>query len=255
MSVRYEVKDRVAIVTIDRPDKLNAMNQEVFDGLLEAGERAAAREGDERAVVVTGEGRAFSSGLDTSLFGSQTGASVDIPALQRAFSIFEEIPLPTIAAVRGVCFGAGLQLAIACDLRVVADDAQISAFEIKWGIIPDLGATQRLPRLIGMGRAKEMVLTARPVPGPEALAWGLANRCVAPDAVVEEALAWAMEMAAGPPLALAAGKRLTGSAFDTPVPSGLRREAAAQRRMLASHDFIEAITARMQKREPSFEGR
>lgn len=254
MSVRYEVKDRVAVVTIDRPEKYNAMNVEVFDGLRAAGERAGADE-EVRAVVVTGEGRAFSSGLDTSLFGSQTGTDIDIAALQGAFTIYEEIPVPTIAAVRGVCFGGGFQLAIACDLRVVSDDAQMSAFEVRWGIIPDLGGTQRLPRLIGVGRAKEMILTARPVSGAEALAWGLANRCVPAADAVPEAIAWATEIAGGPPLALAAAKRLTGTAFDTPVLAGLRREASAQRRMLASRDFIEAITARMQNRDPSFRGR
>jgi enoyl-CoA hydratase/carnithine racemase len=254
MSVRYEVKDGVAVVTIDRPEVLNAMNASVFDGLFEAGRRAAT-DPDARAVVVCGEGRAFSSGLDTSLFGSPPPGGIDIPRLQRAFTVFEEIPLPTIAAVRGPCLGGGLQLAIACDVRVVADDAQLSAFEVRWGIIPDLGGTQRLPRLIGLGRAKELVLTARTIGGAEALAWGLANRCVAPDDVFEEAFAWATELAAGPPLALAAAKRLTTAALDIPVHAGLRREATAQRRMLASEDFVEAVSARIQKRPPSFRGR
>jgi enoyl-CoA hydratase/carnithine racemase len=254
MTVRYEVSDRVAVITIDRPEVLNAMDQAVFDGLYDAGRRAAA-DPDVRAVVVTGEGRAFSSGLDTSLFTSGPAGPIDIGRLQRAFTIFEEIELPTIAAVRGPCLGGGLQLAIACDLRVVADDVRLSAFEVNWGIIPDLGGTQRLPRLVGLGRAKEMVLTARSVGGAEALAWGLANRCVAPDDMLAEAVAWAAELAAGPPLALAAAKRLAGTALDLPVHTGLRREAAAQRRMLASEDFIEAVTARMQKRAPSYQGR
>lgn len=254
MSVRYEVKDRVAVITIDRPEKLNAMNLEVFDGLHEAGKRAGS-DPDVRAVVVCGEGRAFSSGIDTSIFGGEAGTAIEISRLQRAFSIYEEIAPVTIAAVQGVCFGGGLQLAIACDLRVVADDARLSAFEIRWGIIPDLGGTTRLPRLIGLGRAKEMVLTARPVLGPEALAWGLANRCVTAEAVRDEAIAWALEIAAGPPLALAAGKRLTTTALDFPISVGLRREETVQRRMLASEDFGEAVAARMQKREPSFRGR
>ncbi|MFN2643051.1 MAG: enoyl-CoA hydratase/isomerase family protein [Actinomycetota bacterium] len=254
MTVRYEVKDHVAVVTIDRPEVLNAMNLDVFDGLYECGRRAAA-DPEARAVLVTGEGRAFSSGIDTTIFTTGPEGPIDIARLQRAFTLYAEIPLPTIAAVRGPCLGGGLQLAIACDLRVVADDARLSAFEINWGIIPDLGGTQRLPRLIGMGRAQEMVLTGRSVGGPEALGWGLANRCVSPEDVLDDAFSWASELAAGPPLALAAAKRLTATALDLPVHSGLRREATAQRKMLASEDFIEAVTAKMQKRPPEYRGR
>lgn len=254
MSVRYERDGAVAIVTLDRPEKLNAMNRDVFAGLRDAARRAASDES--RAVVVIGEGRAFSSGLDTSLFGEQSdGAPVDINALQESFTAFEELPVPTIAAVRGACLGGGLQLAIACDLRVVAPDAGFSAFEVRWGIIPDLGGTQRLPRLIGQGRALEMVLTARMVSGEEAFAWGLANRCVPSDRVGAEAIAWAQELASGPPLALAAAKRLTRTAFDLPVRSGLRREEAAQRRMLASEDFREAVMAALEKRAPRYAAR
>lgn len=257
MSVRYEVDGPVGVVTLDRPKVLNAMNGEVFAGLIDAASKAAADDGV-RAVVVRGEGRAFSSGLDTSLFGRQfTGGSdtVDIAYLQRAFTVYEELPVPTIAAVQGPCFGGGLQLAIACDLRVVADDAQLSAYEVRWGIIPDLGGTQRLPRLIGLGRAKEMVLTARTISGVEAHAWGLANRSVSADRVLDEALSWARELAAGPPLALAAAKRLTAAALDLPVRAGLRREASAQRRILASEDFREAVAAALEKRPPAYRGR
>jgi enoyl-CoA hydratase/carnithine racemase len=207
-------------------------------------------------VVVAGEGRAFSSGLDTSLFGAQTnGVPVDISYLQDSFTVFEELPVPTVAAVRGPCLGGGLQLAIACDLRVAAPDASFSAFEVRWGIIPDLGGTQRLPRLVGLGRAKEMVLTARMVSGDEAFAWGLANRLVDAEKVLDEALGWARELAAGPPLALGAAKRLTQTAFDLPVRAGLRREEAAQRRMLASEDFREAVLAALEKRAPQFKAR
>jgi enoyl-CoA hydratase/carnithine racemase len=125
--------------------------------------------------------------------------------------------------------------------------------EVRWGIIPDLGGMQRLPRLIGLGRAKEMAFTARRVGSAEAEAIGLTNRTVRPEDLQGEASAWARELAAGPPLALAGIKRLANGAFDVPVSTGLEREAATQRRILASFDFIEAVSARVQKREPVFQ--
>jgi len=257
--VRYEVADGVAIVTLNRPEVLNAMDRDVFFGLREA----AGRAGEDpavRALVLTGEGRAFSSGLDTSLFatgidGGGNPLSLDIAALQSCFSAYEEIGVPTIAAIRGPALGGGIQLAAACDLRVAGDDAELAVYEIRWGIIPDLGGTQRLPRLIGLGRAKELVLTGRRVGAVEALAWGLVNRVVPADQVLDEAIGWARELAAGPPLALSAAKRLATSAFDVPVSGGLEREAMINRRLLASDDFREAVVARFEKRAPRFNAR
>ena len=257
--VRYEVDAGVALVTIDRPEVLNAMDREVFFGLREAAERAGA-DPEVRALVLSGEGRAFSSGLDTSLFasgidGGGSPLSLDIGALQSCFTAYEEVRVPTIAAIRGVALGGGIQLACACDLRVASDDAELAVYEIRWGIIPDLGGTQRLPRLIGLGRAKELVLTGRRIGGVEAHAWGLVNRIVPADRVLEEAIAWARELAAGPPLALSAAKRLATSAFDVGLPDGLQREAMVNRRLLASDDFREAVVARFDKRAPRFRAR
>jgi enoyl-CoA hydratase/carnithine racemase len=255
--VRYEVSGSVATVTIARPDVRNAMDMDVFAGLYEVGARAGA-DPAVRAVVVAGEGPNFSSGIDTTVFTSGNNGSpsdIDIGRLQSSFTIFEQILKPTIAAVAGPTFGAGLQLAIACDFRVAANDVQLSVMEVRWGILPDLGATQRLPRLIGLGRAKELAMTARRVGADEALQIGLVNKVVPEGGHVHAATEWAKELAAGPPLALAAIKRLMNGAFDAPVTSGLDREATAQRRILASSDFIEAVTARVQKRDPHFEAR
>jgi enoyl-CoA hydratase/carnithine racemase len=255
--VRYDVSGSVATVTIARPDVRNAMDMDVFAGLAEAGARAGA-DPAVRAVVVAGDGPNFSSGIDTSVFTSGNNGSpsdTDIGRLQSSFTIFEKILKPTIAAVAGPTFGAGLQLAIACDFRVAADDVQLSVMEVRWGILPDLGGTQRLPRLIGLGRAKELAMTARRVGAAEALQIGLVNKVVAEGQHLQAATEWARELAAGPPLALAAIKRLMNGAFDTSVDAGLDREATAQRRILASADFIEAVTARVQKRDPHFEAR
>jgi enoyl-CoA hydratase/carnithine racemase len=255
--VRYEVSGSVATITIARADVRNAMDMDVFTGLAAAGARAGA-DRSVRAVVVTGDGPNFSSGIDTSVFtsGSNGSASaIDIGRLQAAFTVFETIAKPTIAAVAGPTFGAGLQLAIACDFRVAAADAELSLMEVRWGILPDLGGTQRLPRLIGLGRAKELAMTARRVGADEALQIGLVNKVVPTGVHLDVSTEWARELAGGPPLALAAIKRLMNGAFDTPVREGLDREATAQRRILTSSDFVEAVTARIEKRTPHFEAR
>ncbi len=257
--VRYEVDGGVALVTIDRPEVLNAMDRDVFFQLRESAERAGA-DPAVRALVLTGEGRAFSSGLDTSLFasgldGGGSPLTLDIASLQSCFTAYETVGVPTIAAIKGVALGGGIQLAAACDLRVGGDDAELAVYEIRWGIIPDLGGTQRLPKLIGLGRAKELVLTGRRIGADEALAWGLLNRVVPAEHVLEEALTWARELAAGPPLAMSAAKRLATSAFDSPIASGLEREAMINRRLLATDDFREAVVARFEKRVPQFNAR
>lgn len=252
--VRYELADGVATVTIARPEVRNAMDLDVFGGLEEAARRAD-RDPDARAVVLTGDGSAFSSGIDVSIFAEGLGGGgqpVDIESLQRSYTAFERCSKPVVAAIHGPAFGGGIQLALACDLRVAADDAELSVMETRWGIIPDLGAIHRLPRIVGLGRAKDLMLTGRRVPAEEALLIGLVNRVVPAGQDVKEATEWARELAAGPPMALARIKRLANAAFDVTVEEGLAREASAQRPVLASDDFREAVTARMEKREPRY---
>jgi len=254
--VRYEVEAGVATITIARPDVRNAMDRDVFAALYELGTRAGDDEGV-RAVVVTGEGN-FSSGIDTSVFTSGNGSDpvgTDVATLQRSFTIFETISKPVVAALDGPSFGAGFQLALACDLRVAAEGVRLSVMEVRWGIIPDLGATTRLPRLVGIGRAKELAFTAREIGAEEALAWGLVNRVTPAGEHLKAATEWARELAAGPPLAIAGIKRLMNASFDAPIATGLEREAMVQRRILASQDFIEAVGARIERRTPQFKAR
>src|SRR5688500_14290920 len=173
--------DAVGVVTLNRPDKLNAMNDAVFAGLHVAAGKAAEAAVDQRcrAVLVIGEGRAFSAGLDVSLFAAQASGGMpdddEIAYLQQAFTGFEDLPVPTVAAVRGVALGAGCQLAIACHLRIAALDASLGLLEARWGLVPDLGATWRLPRLIGLSRATDLAMTARTVDAATALQWGLVD--------------------------------------------------------------------------------
>ncbi|MGZ8763882.1 MAG: enoyl-CoA hydratase/isomerase family protein, partial [Acidimicrobiia bacterium] len=225
-----------------------------------------------RALVVIGEGRAFSSGIDTSVFSegafSEPVASA-IPGLnthedpsvemvlrtQEAYTWLEAAPFATIAAVRGYAFGAGLQLALACDIRVVAAGTKLGLLEFKYGIMPDLGGTQRLPRLVGPGKAKELVFTAARIDADEAFRIGLAEQ-LADDAELEAtAGALAARIAAQPPLAVEGAKRAINASTHLPVEEGLRIEAEGQSRCLQSADMREAITAFVEGREPDYRGR
>jgi enoyl-CoA hydratase/carnithine racemase len=266
VTVTFEVgNDRVGAVTIQRPDKLNAMNDEVFDGLHAAAARAAeaAADGTCRAILVSGAGRAFSAGLDVSLFGQQAaGDRPDderIAYLQQAFTVFEDLPVPTVAAVRGVALGAGCQLALACSLRIGAADASLGLLEARWALIPDLGATWRLPRLVGLGRATDLAVTARRIDAATALSWGLLD-AVLPESgdaagFDDAARSYAAALAAGPTVATGAVPALMRDSFARDRDAVLAAERQAQQRCLVSADFREAAKAAMEGRAPDFGGR
>jgi enoyl-CoA hydratase/carnithine racemase len=255
--VVYRVHDRVATVTLSRPDKLNAMDRRTFAELHRAATRAA-EDPEVGAVVVTGAGRAFSSGLDLAEFAGM--AEVDhaeevVGELQRAISAFDLLPKPVVAAVNGLAVGGGLQLAIACDLRLAATSAEFASWEMRWAIVPDLGGTERLPRLIGLGRAKELVFTGRQIGALEAERIGLVTRVV-PDAdLAQAATDLAAGLASGPTLALGMAKQLLNEAFDRRVSEGLTAARQAQRLTLASADHAEARAAFAERRPPRFTGR
>lgn len=260
--VTFEIgEDAVGVVRLNRPDKLNALSHEVFTGLHEAAEAAgkAAAEGACRAVLVIGQGRAFSAGLDLSLFGQQVeGGAFDeghLVWLQRSFTGFEELTVPTVAAVRGVAVGGGCQLAIACHLRLVAPDARFGLLETRWGLIPDLGASYRLPRLIGLSRATDLAISARMIDAQTALAWGLADTLLDGEDFEAEARAFVARLAAGPTLALGSVPALMRAGFSRDREAALAAERAAQRPCLESADFREAAVSATQGREPRFTGR
>jgi enoyl-CoA hydratase/carnithine racemase len=255
-AVSYEVSDGVAHVTIERPDKKNAMSLEVFDQLTELAERAA-RDEAVGAVVVAGRGGTFSSGIDLTVFGDQLHEGVDpdfIARLQAAYTAYEDLDKPTIAAIEGYCFGGGIQLAIACHLRAVAPTAQLAVLESRWGLVPDLGGTWRLPRLVGLGRATELTLTARRVGADEALAIGLAEVPLEGDDPHAEAHELAARLAAGPG-ALRRAPRLLRENVARDREAALAAEAATQVRCIEGPDFAEAITAHLEGRAPRFTGR
>jgi enoyl-CoA hydratase/carnithine racemase len=241
---RYEVVDGVAHVVIARPAKRNALSREVLDRLAA---HAATAADDPRvgAVVVSGEGGHFSAGLDLADLAGLATADLDeagVAAVQAVLTAYEELDVPTIAAIDGVCLGGGLQLALACHLRAVAPGARMAVLEPRWGLVPDLGATWRLPRLVGAGRATELILTSREVGAEEALAIGLAELSLGGPDPLEEAHALAARIAAGP-TALRLVPRLVREAVGAPRVVALAAEARAQLRALAAGDLAAALHA------------
>jgi enoyl-CoA hydratase/carnithine racemase len=267
------MKGGVADVRLNRPDKLNAIDAAMFAGLVEAGEQLAA-DPSLRTVVLSGEGRAFCAGLDMASFqamagdaprrdaaaspreGAETGGAF-VPGGgpvgnrgQRAAWIWQELPVPVIAAVHGVAFGGGLQIALGADIRIVAPDARLSVMEIKWGLVPDMAGTQTLRHLLPLDVAKELAFTGREVSGEEAVALGLATHVS--DTPLEAALELAREIAGKSPDAVRASKRLFNETRYTSVAEGLSLEEALQKGLIGSGNQIEAVKANMQKRPPEF---
>ena len=231
-TIRYVVDDHVATLTLDRPDRLNAFTVQMWDELRVLGRSLVADPGDVRVLVVRGAGRAFSSGIDTSTFVAGNGLggfseTADHPdphvatvlTAQESFVWLAEAPFLTIAAVHGFALGAGLQIALACDLRVMAEGTRVGLLEHKYGIIPDLTGTQFLPRLVGTGKALELIVTAAQIDAAEAHRIGMVERLVAPDALDTEVAALAAQVAAQPPLAVRGAKRAVRAALDGHAPA------------------------------------
>lgn len=259
--VRFEVTPQhVGVVTLDRPDKLNAMDGAMFEGLHEAAEACveSTRAGAVRAVLVIGAGRAFSAGLDLALFGEQVDEPPSdewIAWLQQAFTGFEDLPVPTVAAVKGVALGAGFQLALACHLRVVAPGATFGLLEARWGLIPDLGGTYRLPRLIGLGHATDLAVSGRTIATEKAAAWGLADAVLDVGDFDAAALDYATRLANGPTVASGALPGLLRENLLRSREEALAAERRAQLACLSSQDFREVVKAASEAREPDFRGR
>lgn len=255
--VRVERRGALAVWIIDRQDRMNALSRATVRELGRLA-RETAGDRDVRAVIVTGAGgRAFSAGADLKERQSMDEEEVrDFLSLYRvAFGAIDAFPKPTIAAIDGVAFGGGLELALACDLRVAAAGAKLGLTETSLGIIPGAGGTQRLTRLVGPARAKELVLLARRLDADEALALGIVNR-VAPDG--QTALDCAVELAEpfvkGAPIALAAALDAIDAATQLPLEAGLSVERACYERTLGSKDRLEALAAFREKRPPRFTG-
>lgn len=256
--VALEVSDGVATVRLDRPDKMNALDPAMFGAILATGQELMNRD-DVGAVVLHGAGRAFCAGLDFSSFADmaergqertrdrQASAPEPLGAAgalaQQIVHVWSLVPAPVIAAVHGVAFGGGLQIALGADIRLVAPDAQLSLMEIQWGICPDMCGTQILPELVGRDVAKELALTGRKVSGTDAVRLGMATREVADPLAAAQELA--AEIAAHSRSATRAIKRLVDLAGRVPLEEGLAAEQHEIGKLIGSPEQAAVVRARL----------
>ena len=258
--VRVQVgANGVATVTMVRADKHNALDQAMFDGLMRAAEQVAG-ENSVRAVVLHGEGKSFCSGLDIASFmGGSGGTGVLLTReggrlanfAQRVTYDWSLVPAPVIAAIHGNCFGGGLQIALGADIRIAAPDAKLSVMEIKWGLVPDMGITQTLPRLVPVDVAKELTFTGRVVSGVDASALGLVTSTA--DDPLASALALADEIAQKSPDAVRAAKRLYNETWvSNDAAAALVLESELQAELIGKPNQIAAVMAGMSGEPPVF---
>ena len=239
-------------ITLDVPGKLNRVPLAARDHL---GRLFAELGADEsvHVIVLTGAGEAFTAGGDIAAFLEEEPEQLS----QLAWNVgaAERCPKPVVARIRGYCLGVGLELALACDFRIAADDLQLGLPEVGLGMIPGSGGTQRLARLVGLGRAKDVIMRRKRIGAADALAWGLVSEVVSPgelDAAVDRLVA---ELAELPPLALRMAKRVLNHVYDAPLAAGLEIEGLAYGLLRSTHDFREGVEAFGEKRPPRFEGR
>ncbi|MBI5103941.1 MAG: crotonase/enoyl-CoA hydratase family protein [Solirubrobacterales bacterium] len=256
--VRIEVADHVAVVTLSRPEKHNALDGAMFEGIAAAAAEVAETPGV-RAVVLHGEGKSFCSGLDIASLMSGPISLDDIlerdgarraNLAQRVATGWIDAPVPVIAAVHGNCFGGGLQIALGADIRIAAPDARLSVMEVKWGLVPDMGITSTLPRLVPIDVAKELTFTGRIVSGEEAAGLGLVTRVAGDPLAAARELA--AEIARRSPDAVRAAKRLYDTAWHLPVEEGLVLETDLQRTLIGTPNQMAAVTAGMTKQPGEF---
>jgi enoyl-CoA hydratase/carnithine racemase len=256
--VRLERRSSIALVTIDRPDRMNSLSRAVVQRFGEIGREVAAQD-DVRLVIVTGTGdKAFCAGADLKERASMSANDVRqlLLAYEAQLGWLETISVPTLAAINGVALGGGLELALLCDFRIAAEHALMGLPETSLGVIPGAGGTQRLPRLLGEARAKELILRAARLTAPEALILGLVNQVMPKtDQFLLEVINWADPILNGAPIAIRAALRAIRAATSRELATGLELERAAYEECLASEDRLEALAAFSEKRKPVFKGR
>jgi enoyl-CoA hydratase len=252
----YEKKDGIATITINRPEVLNVLNRETY---LEILSRLDDAERDEnvKVIVITGTGeKAFCAGLDLNEVKEITPVGMrELAKLGHKLTLaIEEIGKPVIAAINGYVLGGGLELAMACDIRIASENARLGQPEVNVGLIPGNGGTQRLPRLVGKGIAKELILTGKMIDAKTAEKIGLVNKVVPPEELKPAVEALAKELLSKPPLALKLAKELINISTETDLKIGLAYEAEATGVLASTNDFKEGITAFLEKRKPKFRG-
>jgi enoyl-CoA hydratase len=251
--VELEIADGIATILLNRPDALNALSASVLDE-LDAILGKLETHSDVKGAIVTGSGRAFVAGADIEEIQSLDRES-GLAFARRGQGVFdrlEQLELPVVAAVNGFALGGGCELAMACHMRLASEKARFGQPEVKLGILPGFGGTQRLPRLVGRGMATELVLTGRIIDATEALRIGLVNRVVAPDALIDQARELLVEILANGPGALRASLRAIAEGLDLPLPEGLALEADLFAAACETAEKAEGTAAFLEKRSPKF---
>jgi enoyl-CoA hydratase len=248
--------DKVAIVTLNRAHQFNTLNHAVWQEIYDAAGAVQAMD-DIRCVVINAAGDNFSAGLDVK-FLSQ-GSSQDILKnanwLQSIYSVWEDFPVPVIAAVQGICYGGGTEFILACDIRVAASNLRIAIPEVRFGLAPDMGGTTRLPKLVGGGQAKRLIIGCEEIDAQEAKAIGLVEIVVEPDKLMERTMKLAHKIASMPPVSVFMAKRGINLAVESSRRAGLLFEGAQSVYCCGTEDMKEAVAAFFEKRKPEFHGR
>ncbi len=257
--VTIEEQGPVAIVRLNRPDKMNAVDMQMIDEVIAAGEALAAR-ADLRAVVLTGAGRAFCAGLDVANFAALAMGDPEALIMPRShgaanrfqhFSlVWRALPVPVIAALHGVAFGAGFQLALGADMRVAAPGTRLSVMEMKWGLVPDMGGMVTLPELTRADVVRRLTYSAEEITAEQAERWGLVSEIAADP--LARAVELAQAIAGRSPSAIRAAKRLIATAYTAPEAEVLLAESREQTDLIGKPDQMEVIAANMQGRAPKF---
>lgn len=252
--LRFERLDAVALLTLDQPARLNPIGSQVQAKLRSALDDIAA-DPALRAVVITGSGKAFSAGADIAEMRTFTGTeafSAFLRGFHDCYGRLAALGKPTIAAINGVAFGGGFELALACDFRIAARGARLGLPEIKLGLVPGAGGTARLTRLVPMNIAKELIVAGRSLDAERAYSLGLLNEITEPSELLPTALRWANEIAAGPPAAMAAAKRLLDDGIELDLPAALELEIAVGIELFSQAEAKEGLAAFAAKRAPRF---
>lgn len=260
VTVTYE--NHVAHVRLNRPDKMNAVDQAMIDAVIAAGQEVTASKA--RVCVISGVGKGFCAGIDIGGLGAMIGKDINALLMPRSHGeettnqwqevamVWARCPIPVIAAIHGVCFGAGMQMALGADIRIAAPDARLAVMEMKWGIVPDMGGMVHLPRLVRSDVMRKLTYTAAPISGEKAEAWGLVTE------VAEDPLAAAMALAETltrkSPAGLRAAKALIGYAETHAAGEVLLEESRVQAALIGTPEQMEVVAAQIQKREPRFQG-
>ncbi|MDQ0198301.1 enoyl-CoA hydratase-related protein [Neobacillus ginsengisoli] len=255
--ILYRIENNIAYVTINRPDVLNCFDYETLKQLQEVVD-SIELDSEVRVVIFTGAGeKAFSAGADLKERKTLTETQVrrNVKAIRDVFNSIASLPQPTIAAVNGYAFGGGFELMLACDFSVAVEEAMLGLTETSWAIIPGAGGTQRLPRLIGEAKAKELIFSARKIPTTVAYEWGILTRVVKKEKLMSSCEQFATEMMNNGPVALRQAKYAINQGINVDLQTGLAIESKAYELTIPTEDRLEALRAFSERRTPNFTGK